>query len=419
MLALFVLLAGLLAGAAPAERIVEIQVHGNALTPDAEIIELAGVSVGMAVDAGTFDAATARLRQSRKFEHVEVLKRFASIADPSQISLVIVVDEGPVTIQDDGRVTAGADGPPRIMRVQRRRGPGLMFMPILKFEDGYGFSYGVRAAIPDVAGKGSRVSFPATWGGDKRAGVEFERPMGAGLSRLQAGTGIGRRQNPFFHENDDRAGGWLRGERAIARRLRLGAGSGWQHVSFGGSSDRFVQTGGDVALDTRIDPMLARNAVYARAAWDHLAFANAQDANRTEVDLRGYFGLVGQSVLVIRGQRQDSNHPLPPYLRPLLGGTDNLRGFRAGAFVGDTLVGASADLRIPITSPLSFGKAGFSAFVDTATVYDKGELVRRQKFERGVGGSVWLSAAIVRLEFLVAHGLGGSTRAQFAAAVLF
>src|SRR4029453_2571840 len=207
----------------------------------------------------------------------------------------------------------------------------------------------------DVAGKGSRVSFPATWGGDKRAGVEFDRPMKVGLSRVQAGSGIGRRKNPFFHENDDRAGVWLRGDRDIARRLRVGAGGEWQHVSFGGISDRFFQTGGDVTLDTRIDPMLARNAVYARAAWDHLAFANAQDANRTDVDLRGYFGLIGQNVLVIRGQWQDSNHPLPPYLRPLVGGTDNLRGFKAGAFVGDTLVSASADLRVPSTAPLSFG----------------------------------------------------------------
>ena len=152
---------------------------------------------------------------------------------------------------------------------------------------------------------------------------------------------------------------------------------------------------------------------------NHLTFTNAQDANRTDVDLRGYFGLIGQSVLVIRGQRQDSNHPLPPYLRPLLGGTDNLRGFRAGSFVGDTLVGASADLRVPITSPLSFGKMGFSAFLDTATAYDKGQVVRDQRFQRGVGGGLWLSAAILRLDFYVAHGLGRSTRAQFAASALF
>jgi outer membrane protein assembly factor BamA len=243
--------------------------------------------------------------------------------------------------------------------------------------------------------------------------------MATGLSRFQAGSGIGRRTNPFFHEDDDRAGVWVRGDRALGHVLRLGASSEWEHVSFAGTPDRFVRVGGDVTLDTRIDPVLAGNAVFARAAWDHLAFDHAQDANRTDLDLRGYVGLIGQSVLIVRGQREAADHPLPPYLSPLLGGIENLRGFRAGSFIGDTLVGASADLRIPITSPVSFAKAGVSAFFDTATVYNKGEHVRDQRFHRGVGGGVWLSAAVLRLDFFVAHGFGGSTRAQVATALLF
>ena len=153
--------------------------------------------------------------------------------------------------------------------------------------------------------------------------------------------------------------------------------------------------------------------------WGHLTFANAQDANQYDVDLRGYVGLVGQNVLIVRGQRTDADRSLPPYLRPLLGGVQNLRGFRAGSAAGDTLVGSSAELRVPITSPLSFGKAGFSAFLDLATVYDKGQRLSDRQFERGVGGGVWLSAAFIRLDIYVAHALGGSTRAQFATAVLF
>ena len=295
----------------------------------------------------------------------------------------------------------------------------LMFMPILKFEDGYGFSYGARATIPDVAGKGSRLSFPATWGGEKRAALEFDRPMHVALSRFQAGGGIGRRRNPFFLENDDRAGVWVRGDRSLARPLRVGASGEWQHVSFGDIPDRFVRLGADVVVDTRINPVLARNAIYARAAWDHLAFANSQNANRTDVDLRGYFGLIGQSVLMVRGQWLGSNRALPPYLKPLLGGIDDLRGFRAGSAAGDTLVGATAELRVPVTSPLKVAEAGFSAFLDTATVYDKGQHVRDRHFERGAGGGVWLAAAFLRLDLYVSHAMGGSTRVQFATAVLF
>src|SRR5262249_62134140 len=128
---------------------------------------------GMAVEANTVDDAAARLRASKKFEQVEVLKRFASIADPSQISIVILVDEGPVTLHDDGRITRGAAGPP-IPGLSQAAAIGLMIMPIIKFEDGYGFSYGAQAAIPDVAGKGSRVSFPAPWGGEEGGGRELD-----------------------------------------------------------------------------------------------------------------------------------------------------------------------------------------------------------------------------------------------------
>lgn len=418
MLALLVLTIGLLADAQPIEHVVEIQVHGNLLTPDAEVLRIAGVETGMAVEANTIVDAAARLRAAKKFEQVDVLKRFASIADPSQISLVILVDEGPVTLHDDGRVTPGADGPP-IPGLSKASALGLMFMPILKFEDGYGFSYGARAAIPDVAGKGSRISFPATWGGEKRAAAEFDLPMNVGLSRVQAGGGIGRRKNPFFLANDDRTGVWVRGDRTIARPLRVGASAEWEHVTFGEVADRFVRLGGDVTFDTRIDPILARNAIVARAAWDHLAFANAPNANRADADVCGYLGLLGQSVLMIRGQWEGSSQGLPLYLRPLLGGVANLRGFKAGSAAGDTLVGATAELRVPISSPLDIVKVGLSAFLDTAAVYDRGQHVRDQHFERGTGGGVWLSAAVVRFDLYVAHAFDGSTRAQFSASFSF
>jgi len=418
VLALLVLTFGLLAGAQPLEHIVEIQVHGNVLTPDTEVLRIAGVETDMVVEANTVDDAAARLRASKKFEQVEVLKRFASIADPSQISLVILVDEGPVTLHDDGRVTAGADGPP-IPGLKKASGLGLMFLPIIKFEDGYGFSYGAQAAIPDVAGKGSRISFPATWGAEKRAAAEFDLPMRVGLSRFQAGGGIGRRKNPFFLENDDRTGAWVRGDRAIVRPLRVGASAEWERVTFGNVPDRFVRLGGDVTFDTRVDPIVPRNAIYARAAWDHLAFANTPDANRVDADVRGYLALFGQTVLMIRGQWEGSGQGLPPYLRPLLGGVANLRGLRAGSAAGDTLVGATAELRVPVTSPLDIAKVGVSAFLDTATVYDRGRHVRDQHFERGTGGGVWFSAAFVRFDLYVAHVLGGRTRAQFAASVSF
>src|SRR5436190_2315350 len=84
--------------AQPAETVAAIQIQGNTATPDEEVRRLADVRVGMPFDATTADLVATRLRAAKRFESVEVRKRFASIADSSQITLVIIVDEGPVKI---------------------------------------------------------------------------------------------------------------------------------------------------------------------------------------------------------------------------------------------------------------------------------------------------------------------------------
>jgi Omp85 superfamily domain len=420
------LLAATLAAAQPAERITDISVHGNLLTPDAEVMRLAEVSVGMPFSDGLTDTVAGRLRATKRFQKVEVLKRFASISDPSQVMLVILVDEGPVEIKpaEDGREA----------RAVRKGGGRLMFLPILDYEEGYSLSYGVRLAVPDAIGK-ARLSFPLTWGGQKRAAAEIEQSLsGRVLTRVQAGGGISERENPYFEVDDTRTGGWVRVERAFGRYLRAGGSSGIERVSFGEGTDRMTRAGGDIVLDTRLDPFLARDAVYARASIDRLWFENAlpepdrnpaappsqyDAANRTELDVRGYVGLPLQMVVVVRGLREDSSRPLPQYLMPILGGTANLRGFPADTAVGDTLVGTSVELRVPLSSPLSIGKVGVNGFFDAATVYAKGERLADQEFRRGVGAGVWFSAAVIRLNLSVAHGVGASTRVHLAAAFAF
>jgi outer membrane protein assembly factor BamA len=404
------LLACALAGAARAqsvEVIAEIRVHGNLLTPEDEILWLADVHVGMPFDPTLPAQVAARLQAAKRFESVEVLKRFASISDPSQIVLVIVVDDGRVALD-------WSDRDDRAPRVTRRRGPHLMFLPILDAEDGYGVSYGGRLAIPDPVGTSSRISFPLTWGGQKRAGAELERYLASGpLTRVEAGASVSSIKNPFYGQDDDRGRLWLRADREFTRILRASLTTGWDHVAFLGTTDSFTTVGAAVEVDTRLDPMLARNAVYARARWDRFAFEKSDSANSVSLDGRGYLGLLGQSVLVVRALREDSDRPLPPYMRPLLGGMENLRGFRAGSAIGDTLVAGSAELRQPLTSPLSVGKLGVSAFVDTGVVYDKGQRLGDQRLERGVGGSVWFAAAFLRLNLAVAHGVGATTRVHF------
>ncbi len=398
------------------EVVAEIRIHGNLATSDEDVAKLAGVEIGMPVGPTTMADVTARLTAARRFHTVEVLKRYASIADPTRIVLVIIVDEGAVNIE-----RTGDPGSP--IRVVRRRGPNFLFLPLLSAEDGYGLIYGARFALPDPLGKNSRVSFPATWGGDKRAAVEVDKEFGRGLrGRLNGGASFSRRTHPFFKEDEDRGRMWARAEREVIHSVRVGATTGWQHVSLLGADDSFVHAGADIEMDTRLDPMLARNAVYARAAWEHFSFNDrgpGSRVNRTQLDGRGYVGLFGQSVLVVRALREDADGPLPAYAQPMLGGLANLRGFRAGTAVGDTLVAGSAELRLPLTSPLSLGKIGVSAFVDAGAVYRKGDRLEDQTLRRGVGASLWFSAAFVRVSVAVAHGIGASTRVHVGGTVSF
>lgn len=394
------------------DAVADIRVQGNTLTSDDEVRQLAGVEIGMPVGPTTIEEIVARLRAANRFERVEVLKRFASIADPTQIALVIIVDEGPVRIEV-------SDEPGHPARVVRNRGPGLLFLPIVDGEDGYGITYGARIAWRNRLGARSHLSFPLTWGGDKRAAIEFSKKVEHGpFDRVLAGMSIGRRKNPFFDADDSRRRGWLRGEKDVVRFVRAGGSAGWHQVSFLGAKDSFFHGGADVTIDTRFDPILPRNAVYARASMERV-WLNGHSLDRTQLEGRGYIGLFGQSTVVFRALREDANGPLPSYLESLLGGTANLRGFQAGLAAGDTLVSGSMEVVAPLTSPLRTGRLGVSVFADGGTVCREGERFADRSFRQGYGGSVWFAAAFLRLNIAVAHGVGASTRVHVGGGVSF
>lgn len=396
----------------PAEVVASIQVQGNVLTPDADVIRLAGVAVGDPVDAETAQAVAARLRSGRRFVSVEVRKRFASIADPSQIALVIIVDEGPVSIERTGDPAAPA-------RLVRRRGAGLLYFPVLAFEEGHGVTYGIRVARPGVAGERTQLTMPFTWGGERRAGAQLDtRPASGPFRRVEAGVSTARRVHPFYDVPDRRDRVVLRAETVVRKAVRADASAGWERVRFGGESDSLARTGASVTLDTRTDPLLARNAVFVRAAWEHVTpRTGAFDV--LEVGASGYVGLVRHWILVVRGTRRDASRALPPYEQSVLGGGATVRGFPAGSAVGDTLTAGSLELRVPLTSPLRLGKLGISVFADAATVYDEGERLRDQRFERGAGAGVWFSAALAHVSVSVARGIGHATRVHVATSLAF
>lgn len=387
----------------------EVRVHGNHTTPDADVLAIAGDVVGKPATPALLAEVTERLEKSGRFDGVEVRKRFRSIDNPDDILLMIVVDEVP-------GITA-ADLTPGPMKKLASSG---MFLPILRSEDGYGLTYGMRVSFVDRLGPRSRISFPVSWGGERQARVQLERTFASGpISRLSAEGGIGRRENPHFQLADTRTSVSARAESAVQRWLRLGGGGGVDEIKFGGQPDRLARAGGDITIDTRVDPAFPRNAVHASFGVERLSF-DAGKANRRTADLRGYVGLFGQSVLAVRAMSQTATAPLPNYEKGLLGGANSVRGYDAGYRAGDNMAAVSAELRLPLTTPLSVGRFGIKAFVDAGTAYAHGAKLSEQRLDTGYGGGAYLHLTILSLSLDVARAQEtGKFRWHFGLGVTF
>jgi hypothetical protein len=264
----------------PQECIIEVRVHGNHTTPDAEVLRLAAVEPGQPFTVETLARIRKALDDSGRFRSVDVRKRYTSLSDPSAILLVIVVEE---------RAGIAIDVPnPGPMRTLRAH---TMWMPILRSEDGYGLTYGVRVSFVDVLGRRTRLSAPLSWGGERRAAVEIERRFERGpLTRVVGTGGIARREHPTLDIGDRRAGAGIRAERALTSWLQVAGGGGFSDIRFGDVDDRLKTLGGDVVVDTRRDPAFPRNAVYAAVGLQRLWFDSSPDNLRLTVDARGFVG---------------------------------------------------------------------------------------------------------------------------------
>ena len=180
-------------------------------------------------------------------------KRYRSLDDPTDVALVLVVHERP------GVTSATSPAPVPVTG----RGIGvtsrLMFFPILSYADGYGFTYGGRVSTIDLLGAGERLSVPLTWGGTKRAAIEFERTFKTGpVSRVFSSFGIWNRENPHFDIDDQRVELKGRAERQFAHIVRIGVDASRSSVSFGTLDDDIWTFGTNAVLDTRARSRLSR-----------------------------------------------------------------------------------------------------------------------------------------------------------------
>jgi outer membrane protein assembly factor BamA len=406
--ATFVWLVAMSSSAAAQETISEIRVHGNHTTPDADVITLSGLKAGDAASDARLAEAEQALRTSNRFDDVEVRKRFRSIDNPADILVIIVIDERAGVSADDLTPGFGA-------RVRS----AMLWLPIFNYADGYGLTYGIRAAFADPIGEDSRLSFPLSWGGERRAGVELERSFNNQRTRAGVAFWVNRRVNPFFDVPDLRQQVRFEADHAIVDWIRVGAGARIAHVEFGDDyAARHIAGGPHLTVDTRVDPLFPRNAILARMEWEAVSFESG-NAGRWKTDAHGYIGIVGSTVVALGGQLVRSDGPLPQAEQSLLGGADTLRGYRAGHRVGDSLAAVSAEVRVPLNSPLRVSQFGVKGFIDAGTVWSSGERLADQRFERGIGGGVFLGAAVVMLNLDIAWPEDGKPRVHFAMGVSF
>ena len=407
------LLAATTGAAQPAtsfEVVTELRIHGNYSVPDADVMQMVGIAPGDRIGPDTLDTIVARLRATGRFDEVEVRKRYTSLTRSDDVALIVLVHERPAAVKRN-----------RMVRALYTASRQTLFMPIVDYAEGHGLTYGARFSLVDVLGDRGRLTMPLTMGGTRQAALELEKRFDVGVVHaVGGGVSTSRQENQHYRVTDRRNEAWVGADRKVAGALRVSARASLSDVRFGLIDERLATYRVVLELDTRRTIGFPRDAVFARAVWQWLDPAGgAATVSQPQLDARGFIGLFGQSVLALRAQYQGASAAVPAYAQPLLGGGGSVRGHRVGTRAGDRLAAASAELRFPLDSPLSFGAAGVRLFVDTGAVWDVDERLRKTRFSQGVGGGVFLSAAFVNLQLDLAHDLRGGARLHFATSVSF
>jgi outer membrane protein assembly factor BamA len=338
---------------------------------------------------------------------VDVLKRSRSIDLPDDVLVVIMVEEQPGASPDL----------PQPGWLARTRAD-LLWVPVLTFNEAFGASYGVRVAAVDLAGRGNRLSAPLVWGGERRAGVEFEQTFAHGpVSRASASLDVTRTEHPAFDVPERRTGGRVRIERAITPSLALHAGAEASNVRFGSVRDRVERIIGGLKVDTRADPAVPRNALWGTVQIERV-HVDIATRRRHTLDVNAAVGLFSGSSLSARVFQVSASGALPEYEQTWIGGAATLRGYRAGYRVDDNAAGASVAWTRPFGSPMAVARTGLRVFVDWAAVYGAGTSWRDGSYDRGVGGGAFATIGSFTVGLDVARGRD-KTRVHFRAGTRF
>ncbi|MER3474797.1 MAG: hypothetical protein C4335_12375 [Armatimonadota bacterium] len=156
---------------------------------------------------------------------------------------------------------------------------------------------------------------------------------------------------------------------------------------------RVVAPGMRVVYDSRNDRMNPRRGVFLLAQWESAQRSWGGDFgfDRTEIDLRGYWGAGKGGTLAVRALAGVASTDLPLSESFWLGGFD-LRGYEFDAFRGDRMVLFSGELRFPVQE----GIQGV-VFLDAGDAWSRGSRVRLN-VGAGVGVRFFTPLGTVRLD---------------------
>jgi outer membrane protein assembly factor BamA len=113
---------------------------------------------------------------------------------------------------------------------------------------------------------------------------------------------------------------------------------------------------------------------------------------------------------------------VPAHERYLIGGSDTLRGFRAGTLNGTEFLVTSGELRVPLTSVVTGARLGLTVFMDGVNKLDVDDGIDTAGWRRSAGGGLFLIASVIRLNLDVARGIGrhgGDTRIHLSSGFAF
>jgi hypothetical protein len=193
------------------------------------------------------------------------------------------------------------------------------------------------------------------------------------------------------------------------RHLRLGASGGFLMVNTGPGTDRrlvsaeqiytavetpgiaqqsnFGRVGGFVQFDYRDNPGGPRNGGNYMFHLHRYTDRTLDRHNFTRIDLEAqqYIPFFNRRrVIALRGKTvmnlTDAAHTVPFYLQPVLGGSDDLRGFRPFRFYGDNLLVMNAEYRWEIFSGLDM-----ALFADAGKVATRRSQLDFSDLESSVG----------------------------------